>query len=137
MRPFSIGKKMQHETIVFIDDIPEAVEAFIHGARQHQFEVHFFGSGRQGLEFITKNPVNLVVLDLVMPEMDGVEVLQKIRLKFSRQDLPVIVCSTKTSELDSEMALVNGANLFINKNLKISEFLSCVQSQLRNANPLK
>lgn len=128
---------MFHETIVFIDDTLNAVEVYIHTARKNQYEVHYFNSGNEGIEFISKNPVSLVILDMVMPEMDGVEVLQKIRLKFNRQELPVIVCSTKTSELDTEMALVNGANLFINKNLKISEFLDCVRSLLGDSKTIK
>ena len=110
-----IEQKVNKNSVLFIDDEEVAVEPYINLLNSAGFEVFYISSGLDCDAFIEKHNISLVILDLVMPYFDGIEVLKLIRRKWSKEDLPIVMLSSKTSDFDVEMALVNGANQFINK----------------------
>ena len=111
----AIGKKVNKNSVLFIDDEEVAVDPYINLLNCAGFEVFYISSGLDCDIFIENHNISLVILDLVMPYFDGIEVLKLIRKKWSKEDLPIVMLSSKTSDFDVEMALVNGANQFINK----------------------
>ena len=73
------------------------------------------GSGLEAIEQLTLRPVGLMVLDLNMPDMHGLEVLQFVRRHPAYRNLPVIVLTTRGDEASREAALAAGANVYLTK----------------------
>ncbi len=88
------------------------------------------GLGRNGLMLFTSHNPDLVILDLGLPDMDGMEVLQNIRMESAT---PVIVLSARMDEQDKVMALDYGANDYVTKPFGSQEFMARVRSALRNS----
>ena len=72
-------------------------------------------SGKQALQSMRENPPGLVLLDLMMPEMDGLEVLQEMRAQKVTRDIPVIILSAKYQEAEIRTALQAGADGYLVK----------------------
>ena len=85
-------------------------------------------NGREGLSLSTSFCPNVILLDLGLPDMDGLEVLQKLR---SWSDVPVIIISARTKEQEKVSALDLGADDYITKPFRIRELLSRIRSVLR------
>lgn len=79
------------KTLLLVDDQPELLAVLSRGLTSLGFRVLTGGGGRAGLEILRATPVDLVVLDMVMPAMDGVETLRRIRAEFPAQ--PVVILS--------------------------------------------
>lgn len=71
--------------------------------------------GREALEIIGKEPLDAVILDIMMPEVDGYEVLRQIRAQPGTRNLPVIFLTAKSTPADIEKGLAMGANYYITK----------------------
>jgi signal transduction histidine kinase/DNA-binding NarL/FixJ family response regulator len=94
------------------------------------FELAQADNGRQALEVVQAQAVDLVVMDLVMPEMDGCEAMRRIRALPGRERLPIIAFSANASEADHEASLQAGANAFLAKPLDEARFLSLLAKLL-------
>ncbi|MCC6221571.1 MAG: response regulator transcription factor [Deltaproteobacteria bacterium] len=92
------------------------------------------GNGRKGLEEFSKSPHDLVILDVMMPEMDGLEVCRQIRA-LGRQT-PIMMLTAKCSEVDKVVGLELGADDYLTKPFGISELCARVKALLRRANAL-
>jgi DNA-binding response OmpR family regulator len=88
-------------TVVCIEDEPEMIELFRLILGRHNYQVFGALSGREGLETIAKVRPDVVLLDLMMPEMDGWEVYQRMRATKELEDIPVIVVTAKAQSIDS------------------------------------
>lgn len=92
------------------------------------YEVKTFEDGKNIIEEIKKNPCELLILDLMLPEKDGVSILKDLR-EFS--DLPVIILTARTDEFDKVLGLETGADDYITKPFSILELISRVKAILR------
>ncbi|WP_296114274.1 response regulator transcription factor [uncultured Anaerococcus sp.] len=92
------------------------------------YEVETFEDGKNIIEEIKKNPCELLILDLMLPEKDGVSILKDLR-EFS--DLPVIILTARTDEFDKVLGLETGADDYITKPFSILELISRVKAILR------
>jgi CheY-like chemotaxis protein/serine/threonine protein kinase len=87
-------------------------------------------TGAEALDFIRKQPFDLVLLDVMMPEMNGMEVLRIIRSTYSLLDLPVIMVTAKDQSKDIVAALQRGANDYVTKPLDFPVVLARIQTHL-------
>lgn len=94
------------------------------------YEVKTFEDGLDIVEIIRDNPCELLLLDLMLPGKDGVEILKEIR-EFS--NIPVIILTAKTDEFDKVLGLESGADDYITKPFSILELLSRVKAVLRRS----
>ena len=94
------------------------------------YKVKTFEDGLKIVEIIRDKPCDLLLLDLMLPGKDGVEILKEIR-EFS--DLPVIILTAKTDEFDKVLGLESGADDYITKPFSILELLSRVKAVLRRS----
>ena len=94
------------------------------------YQVLTSGTAKQGEWMVTSHCPDLIILDLGLPDMDGVELIKKIR-KFSR--VPIIVLSARTDENDKVSALDFGANDYVTKPFGTAELLARVRATLRNS----
>lgn len=97
------------------------------------YEVHLAESGAQCLELVDRQPIDLVLLDVMMPEMDGFETCRRIRAKGARGALPVLFLTASHESTVQERAVASGADDFLQKPINRSELLMRVRSLIRVA----
>ncbi len=116
--------------ILVVDDEPQIVRVLRAALQSNGYEIFTASNGADALQvFLDANP-DLVITDLVMPEMDGVELTREIR---QRASTPVIVVSVRSQEREKIRALDEGADDYITKPFAIQELLARVRVQLRRA----
>ncbi|MDB5466649.1 MAG: response regulator [Phenylobacterium sp.] len=101
--------------LLVVDDIEENREVLRRRFQRLGYEVIEADSGAAALAVIETTDIDLVLLDIVMPEMDGLEVLRRLRLTHTAQALPVIMVTAKASSEDVAVALELGANDYLTK----------------------
>ena len=106
-------------------DIVNALKIYLNDSGYQFFEAY---NGKQALEIIESNKIHLVLLDIMMPVMDGVETLTRLR-QFS--NIPVIFLTAKSEEVDMIMGLNMGADDYITKPFRPMEVTARVKSHLR------
>lgn len=106
-------------------DIVEALKIYLNDSQYQFFEAYH---GKQAMEIMEKEEIHLVLLDIMMPVMDGIEALNKIR-RFS--NVPVIFLTAKSEEVDMILGLNLGADDYITKPFRPMEVTARVKSHLR------
>ena len=118
---------MQH--ILIVEDDRTIAESIAFILEQDSFSCQWFDNGRDTLDYIEKNEVDLMLLDVGLPDMSGFDVLRKVRIK---SDLPVIIISARDDESDQVLGLEGlGANGYITKPFSPRLVVAHVRSQLR------
>ena len=122
-------------TILVVDDHPDNRELLTRRLEREGFRVLQAESGRQALTHLEGAPVSLMLLDVMMPGMSGIEVLQAVRETRSASELPVIMVTAKAQSEDVVEALGNGANDYVTKPIDFPVALARIQAQLRIRRP--
>jgi DNA-binding response OmpR family regulator len=117
--------------ILVVEDEPGIVDFVERGLRRHGFEVASAGDGESGLERAGEPDIDLVVLDLMLPKLSGIEVLR--RLQSQRPDLPVIVLTARGEVEDRIAGLDSGAVDYLVKPFAVGELAARIRAQLRTA----
>ena len=120
--------KMEMNHVLVVEDdkeIREGVEIYL---KSQGYEVFQAADGVEGLEVIEKEDIHLAIVDIMMPRMDGISMVVKLREKY---DFPVIFLSAKSEEVDKIMGLNMGADDYVTKPFSPMELLARVNSQLR------
>jgi two-component system catabolic regulation response regulator CreB len=118
---------MQH--ILIVEDDRTIAESIAFILEQDSFSCQWFDNGRDTLDYIENNEVDLMLLDIGLPDMSGFDVLRKVRIK---SDLPVIIISARDDESDQVLGLEGlGANGYITKPFSPRLVVAHVRSQLR------
>ena len=107
-------------------DIREGIDIYL---RNQGYVVYQAGDGVEGLEIIQKEEIHLAIVDIMMPRMDGITMMMKVREK--GYDFPVIMLSAKSEEVDKIMGLNMGADDYVTKPFTTMELLARVNSHLR------
>ena len=103
-------------TILYIEDEPEIVELVRLILARQDYDMLTAADGPAGLELLRQQPCDLVLLDLMMPGMDGWEVLRRIRADAALQHMPVIILTAKALAQDRDYGLhVAGAQAYVTK----------------------
>ncbi len=118
-------------TILVVDDSVDSLSFMVHGLSQ-DFEVKAAVSGEVALTILRKFDIDVVVLDLVMPNMTGFEVLDSMRSHESLKDVPVIVLTGKESIEDEKKGFELGASDYIHKPVSIPLLNARVKTHLQN-----
>ncbi len=114
--------------ILVVDDDKEIVNAIDIYLKKEGYNVLKAYNGKQALEVIEKNEIHLVILDIMMPEKDGIETLEEIR---NDKTLPVILLSAKSEDYDKIGGLNAGADDYITKPFNPLELIARVNSNIR------
>ena len=118
--------EMNHVLVVEDDkEIREGVEIYL---KSQGYEVFQAADGAEGLDVIEREDIHLAIVDIMMPVMDGISMVVKLREKY---DFPVIFLSAKSEEVDKIMGLNMGADDYVTKPFTPLELLARVNSQLR------
>ena len=116
--------------IALVDDDQNILTSVSLALEAEGFEIDCYHDGETALRGLAKRPVELAVLDIKMPRMDGMELLQKIRASSS---LPVIFLTSKDDELDEALGLGMGADDYITKPFSQRLLLARIRAVLRRA----
>ncbi|MCU0676284.1 MAG: response regulator, partial [Myxococcota bacterium] len=117
--------------LLVVDDNEDNRDMLARRLRKRGFEVDVAEDGRSALARIAQGPYDLVVLDVMMPDMSGLDVLTAIRATRSRVELPVLMATAKTESQDVVDALERGANDYVTKPLDFPVVLARINAQLR------
>jgi DNA-binding response OmpR family regulator len=116
--------------ILLVDDEQSIQTLLSYPLRKEGYEVVQAADGHQALERFAEEPFDLVVLDLMLPRIDGLEVCRRLR---SQSSVPIIMLTAKSEEIDKVVGLELGADDYITKPFSMREFSSRVKAALRRA----
>ena len=122
---------MGRDKIVVIEDEPDIVEVIAYNLKREGFNVHSANRGDEGLNEVRNQAPVLVILDLMLPGMDGLSVCQQIKSDPFTQDIPIIIVSAKGEESDVVIGLGLGADDYLAKPFSPRELLARVKAVLR------
>jgi two-component system alkaline phosphatase synthesis response regulator PhoP len=119
------------ETILIVDDESNIVELARMYLEQEGFRVESTSDGASALEMITRQPPALLVLDLMLPEVDGWEVCRRTRSGTAAPDLPIIMLTARDEDVDKIVGLELGADDYVTKPFNPRELVARVKALLR------
>ena len=119
---------MEKANILVVDDDKEIAELVGIHLREEGYEVYKAYSGKEALKIFKQERIDLVILDVMMPVMDGNQVCSKIR---DTSAVPIIMLSAKDAEMDMVSSLYQGADDYVTKPFRPMELMARVKSQLR------
>ncbi|HZL33660.1 MAG TPA: response regulator transcription factor [Tepidisphaeraceae bacterium] len=124
---------MRKGTILVIDDEKDLIEMLQYNLEREGYDVIAAHDGQSGLEVATKHRPDLVVLDLMMPGIDGLQVCQRLRSDPKASRMPIIMLTAKATEADRIVGLELGADDYITKPFSPREVVARVKAVLRRA----
>lgn len=117
-------------TILVVDDVPDNLRLLQNILRKQGYDVRLATSGKLALRSLTKFRPDLILLDIMMPEMDGYQVCQYIKKNRETQDIPVIFLTALNQGIDKLKAFQVGGADYLTKPFQIEEALARIQNQL-------
>ncbi|MBK5348793.1 response regulator transcription factor [Bacillus sp. TH22] len=119
---------MSKGTILIVDDEKEIRKLIAIYLKNEGYEVLQAVDGEEGLEIVKKRDVHLIVLDIMMPKIDGIHMCMKVR---EIAEMPIIMLSAKTQDMDKILGLTTGADDYVAKPFNPLELIARIKSQLR------
>jgi DNA-binding response OmpR family regulator len=117
--------------IVIIEDEKDIVELVRYNFRKEGFEVEGFGRGREGLDYLRRNPADVLLLDILLPDEDGFDICKRLRADDRLKALPVIFLTAKGEEMDRILGLEIGGDDYVVKPFSPRELVARVKAILR------
>ena len=124
---------MEKKIILTIDDEPHILELLEYNLAKAGYKVLRAATGEKGLEVLRSAQVDLVLLDCMLPGMDGMEVLREIRADLQLSLLPVMMLTAKGDEIDKVLGLELGADDYLSKPFSLRELEARVKALLRRS----
>jgi len=122
------------QKILVVDDEKDIVEMLKYNLQKEGYDVLTAQSGKRALEQAQKHP-DLIVLDVMMPEMDGWEVCKQLKRHEKAFSIPILFLTAKGSEIDEVVGLELGADDYVVKPISIRKLLARIRTILRRRNP--
>ncbi|MEM7293037.1 MAG: response regulator transcription factor [Pseudomonadota bacterium] len=122
---------MKAKHVAVIEDEEDILELIRYNLRREGYEVSGYSSGEIGVENVRNDPPNLVLLDLMLPGVDGLEVCKQLKSDAGTRDIPIIMISAKGEESDIVSGLELGADDYIAKPFSTKILIARVRAVLR------
>lgn len=124
----NVNARLEGKKILVVDDDMRNVIALATALENRNMQAVFAENGREGIEVLQKNPdIDLVLMDIMMPEMDGYEALQNIRQIPEYSSLPIIALTAKAMKNDREKCIQAGASDYISKPVNLEQLFSLIK----------
>jgi DNA-binding response OmpR family regulator len=117
--------------ILIVDDEPNIVMSLEYTFKKNNFEVFIARDGQEALDILKKQLPDVIILDVMMPMVDGFATLEQIKKEERLQNCKVIFLSAKNKEKDIEKGLSLGANLYVTKPFSIKKLVEQVQELIQ------
>src|SRR5438874_7816727 len=125
---------MSH-TVLVLDDEKDILDMVRYNLEKEHLDVITASEGQSGLEIGLKHKPDLIVLDLMMPGMNGLEVCKQLRSDTRTSRVPIIMLTAKAAETDKIVGLEMGADDYITKPFSVRELVARVRAVLRRSGP--
>ncbi len=122
--------KKKKKRILIVEDEADLRDTLKFNFKEQGYKVSTAANGRVGLEKARTKKPDLIILDLMLPEMDGLTVIRTLR---QESDVPVLMLTARSSEIDKIVGLENGADDYLTKPFSLGELLARVRALLRRA----
>src|SRR5476651_954836 len=122
---------MKKYRLVIIDDHYDILEILRYNLLLEGYEVKLFFNAVDALKYINTDNTDLLITDWMLPEMDGLELCRHLKMSTSTRDIPLVMLTGKSDEIDAVTALEVGAEDYLSKPVRIRELLSRVKKILR------
>ena len=120
------------DEIIYIVEDDEGIRELYEGAFEGVYETKMFENGKDFFQSFESNRPSLVILDIMLPDMDGYTILTKIRE--TDEKIPVIIVSAKSDEISAVKGLNKGADDYMTKPFSVLELIARIKTNLRRAN---
>ncbi len=121
------------EKIFVVEDDPDIANLVAHHLRKERFDVSVFHDGEDVLKPLGNELPSLVILDLMLPGIDGLEICKIVRADAKTNSIPIIMLTAKGTELDVVLGLELGADDYVVKPFSVRELIARVKAVLRRA----
>ena len=119
---------LENRKVLIVDDDARNIYALSAALEGHRVRVLSAESGKDGIGTLMQDPeIDLVLMDIMMPEMDGYETIRRIRSNPRFQDLPIIALTAKAMKGDRESCIAAGASEYISKPVDIDQLISLLR----------
>jgi two-component system phosphate regulon response regulator PhoB len=126
------------KTILIVDDERDLAATIAHAMEQEGWKTQLAHDGRTALELAGRQPPpDLVLLDLMLPDLSGTEICRKLRSQGHTQDIPIVMLTARTEEIDRVVAFEVGADDYVGKPFSVRELVLRVKAILRRADRLE
>jgi two-component system phosphate regulon response regulator PhoB len=122
---------MKRETIVVIEDETDILDVIEYNLAREGFKVRTFRDGEDGLEGVRRSAPDLVLLDLMLPGLDGIEVCRRLKQDPVTRSIPIVMVTAKGEESDAVLGLGVGADDYVRKPFSPKELVARVSAVLR------
>lgn len=119
---------MSSEKILVVDDDKEILNLIEFNLKNEGYNILKACNGEEALKLVESTDIQLIILDIMMPEVDGMEVCRRVRMT---KNIPIIILSAKSSEIDKVIGLSTGADDYVIKPFSTVELMARVKAQLR------
>jgi DNA-binding response OmpR family regulator len=121
-----------NHTILVVEDEPSIASFVAMYLKRAGFGVRTAATGAEAIETASAEPASLIVLDLMLPDLDGIDVCRRVR---QRSDVPILMLTARDDDIDKIIGLEVGADDYLTKPFNPGELVARVKSILRRANP--
>lgn len=119
---------MSNKKILIVDDDGEIINLIGFYLKNEGYDILKAYNGNEALRLVENNDIQLIILDIMMPELDGMEVCRRVRMT---KNIPIIILSAKSSDIDKVIGLSTGADDYVVKPFSAVELIARVKAQLR------
>src|SRR3954469_12765712 len=119
--------------VLIVDDDPDILRLVSYNITQAGFEVIAASTGRKALEIAQKQHPDLIILDVMLPDVDGMEVCRTLRQQSPSRKIPIIMLTARGDEIDRVVGFELGADDYVSKPFSIRELVLRVKSILRRS----
>lgn len=119
---------MSSEKILVVDDDKEILNLIEFNLKNEGYSILKACNGEEALKLVESTDIKLIILDIMMPKVDGMEVCRRVRMT---KNIPIIILSAKSSEIDKVIGLSTGADDYVIKPFSTVELMARVKAQLR------
>ena len=116
--------------LLIVDDLPENIKVLGKSLQRDEYLISFATSGEQAIEMATSNELDLILLDIMMPGMDGYEVCRQLKAEDRTRQIPIIFITAKTEKKDIVRGFEAGAVDYVTKPFNTAELFARVQTHL-------
>lgn len=117
------------ETILIVEDDPQIRNFISYAVQEQGYQCRTAEKGKEAVQYLVAEPIDLVLLDLGLPDVDGIDVIKKVR---EWSEIPIIVVSARDQDKEKAMALDIGADDYLTKPFSATELLARIRVALRH-----
>ena len=122
-------------SVLIVEDEPAQREVLAYNLGAEGFRVVLAGDGEEALLLVQEEVPDIIVLDWMMPRLSGIEVCRRLKTRPQTRNIPIIMLSARSEEVDKVRGLETGADDYVIKPYSVKELMARVRSQLRRVRP--